>query len=1275
MRAEILGDGIIIGSEQSKSLTHPLMVRQADTKTSLSNSDSTRPMKFAAGISNLFGSVISSDLNSSGKRIHADGMYTLSPQAPENTVKRNGGIAANGGGAPVGDSYYLVRYYSLSEIQIERYDTINWYKNKTTAVGVGLIASDVTYDPATDKVYGCFYNDDASGYVFGTIDYTTATRTSIAALSDQWNSVAADKNGNIYAIDMSGNLLSVNKTNGETALIGATGVTPKYISSAAFDYRYGKLFWTVAPADESTYLYEINTTTGAATLIYKFENGDQVTGLFVPKPTSEEGAPDIVENAVVNFPNGTLSGTVDFTAPTNTYDGNPGTGNITYNIDVDGTIMATGEVAYGAAVSCPLTFTEPASHEFTITTSNSVGTSPSKSITQFIGYGKPAVATSASMTYADGKFTLTWVAPTRTTDGGYFDADNLKYKVVRMPDEVVVAEATSELTLVDQVTTPETLTLYYYQIWSINGGIMSTDSRSSNKIGIGCAPLPYLEEFSYSDAIYNYTIIDSNADNKKWAINSNQLRIMYNSSLDMDDWAVTPAFNLKSGHLYRFSLDSHKYADKYDEVFEVKIGKAATAEAMTQTVIEETHPATTVTNYTNTFTVPEDGVYYIGVHGISAKKQYYLYVDNIALSIGVATEAPDSVTNYKVVGDPNGLHKATISFTAPTKNVSGNAISEIGRIEITRDGELIKTFDNPEPGADYSFVDEQVEKAGYKLYTVTPYSSKGTGQPAEIEEFVGFNIPNQPTNIKATEDSATGIITITWDAPTTDILGRPLSQNDITYKLVEQRNTVQSTLTETLQTNSYSYSAFEPGVNPIFFIYGIYASTEYGTADVVSSRSVAAGRAYDIPFTESFVDGSPQHLYSTTAITGSGKWQIYTDASLSAYSSQDDDNGYAGMKRNAAGDVAQITTAKLNLKDADAPMLTFYLHRVNSYSTNKNQLDVQIGVDGEFTTVGSYILKELAESEWNYITIPLNSYKGKEVQVNFLASCPNAVYVFIDNIRVCDRYVTDMEAASISTPDSVAPNTPFSVDVVVRNNGLTSMDNNFSVALYRNDEKIKEIELEGMAIESKTNISFQDQLSVVAPSENVYRFEITAVGDENLKNNVSSNATVKLSLPDYPVPTDVAGANHDGKPYVSWNEPTGYAAQNLNLTGYNIYRDSTKVNSEVITTTSFTDSELPYGTYSYQISAVYDAGESAPTDKISITTSGVNGLTTDGISITIDKGKVVIFNANGKYAEVFTASGIILFRGYITSDNFSINATTGTVIAKIADDVYKLQVK
>jgi hypothetical protein len=129
------------------------------------------------------------------------------------------------------------------------------------------------------------------------------------------------------------------------------------------------------------------------------------------------------------------------------------------------------------------------------------------------------------------------------------------------------------------------------------------------------------------------------------------------------------------------------------------------------------------------------------------------------------------------------------------------------------------------------------------------------------------------------------------------------------------------------------------------------------------------------------------------------------------------------------------------------------------------------------------------------------------------------------------------------------------------------------------------------------------------------------------------------------------------------------------LTGYNIYRDSTKVNSEVITTTSFTDSELPYGTYSYQISAVYDAGESAPTDKISITTSGVNGLTTDGISITIDKGKVVIFNANGKYAEVFTASGIILFRGYITSDNFSINATTGTVIAKIADDVYKLQVK
>ncbi|MBQ5730823.1 MAG: hypothetical protein IIV57_04300, partial [Bacteroidaceae bacterium] len=44
---------------------------------------------------------------------------------------------------------------------------------------------------------------------------------------------------------------------------------------------------------------------------------------------------------------------------------------------------------------------------------------------------------------------------------------------------------------------------------------------------------------------------------------------------------------------------------------------------------------------------------------------------------------------------------------------------------------------------------------------------------------------------------------------------------------------------------------------------------------------------------------------------------------------------------------------------------------------------------------------------------------------------------------------------------------------------------------------------------------------------------------------------------------------------------------NANPTGYNVYRNGEKINSELITTTSYTDTQLVYGNYTYTVAAVY----------------------------------------------------------------------------------------
>lgn len=54
------------------------------------------------------------------------------------------------------------------------------------------------------------------------------------------------------------------------------------------------------------------------------------------------------------------------------------------------------------------------------------------------------------------------------------------------------------------------------------------------------------------------------------------------------------------------------------------------------------------------------------------------------------------------------------------------------------------------------------------------------------------------------------------------------------------------------------------------------------------------------------------------------------------------------------------------------------------------------------------------------------------------------------------------------------------------------------------------------------------------------------------------------------------------------------------LLGYNLYRNNTKVNTSIISDTSWLDTGLPPGAYNYFVKALYDAGESGPSNIASV---------------------------------------------------------------------------
>ncbi len=179
---------------------------------------------------------------------------------------------------------------------------------------------DLTYDPYNDVVYGVFY--DGSTYKIGTIDLETLKVTYISKeglLYGAPQCIAVNSKGVLYTIDASGNVCTVDKKDGTLTTIGNVGFTSQARRmSATFDLRTDKLYWvgfinngkssestsgtnttlSASQGGRDTGLFEVNTQTGAATLIgelyqeigahleggnlvYDGYRGLQMTGIYV----------------------------------------------------------------------------------------------------------------------------------------------------------------------------------------------------------------------------------------------------------------------------------------------------------------------------------------------------------------------------------------------------------------------------------------------------------------------------------------------------------------------------------------------------------------------------------------------------------------------------------------------------------------------------------------------------------------------------------------------------------------------------------------------------------------------------------------------------------------------------------------------------------------------------------------------------------------------------------------------------------------------------------
>ena len=248
--------------------------------------------------------------------------------------------------------------------------------------------------------------------------------------------------------------------------------------------------------------------------------------------------------------------------------------------------------------------------------------------------------------------------------------------------------------------------------------------------------IPYDADFSKSDeAMDDFIIINNNEDTSdgepctwKWSA-GNGAYYVYNEDgvTPADDYLVLPVA-LEGGKTYEVMVNAATW--NYAEEFEVVAGTECSAEALTTTVIARTTPEDTPADYTGTFTPEADGVYYVAIHATSAADLYILSVYRFSIDIAPDPAAPAAVADFSV-GQLSGQLKNVIEFTAPTETIGGDQLTAAVTVEVMRDGEVVFTLTDVQPGSEQSIADDVPAEGTYR-YQAVASNDAGKGRKTDV---------------------------------------------------------------------------------------------------------------------------------------------------------------------------------------------------------------------------------------------------------------------------------------------------------------------------------------------------------------------------------------------------------------------------------------------------------------------------------------------------------------------------------------------------------------
>lgn len=853
------------------------------------------------------------------------------------------------------------------------------------------------------------------------------------------------------------------------------------------------------------------------------------------------GAPAPPKDVVAKFPEGSLYGYINFTAPQLTVGGDQLGGNLHYEISVNNQVQNEGEVYPGVDKSVDLTMPKAGVYTFSVVLSNDAGKSEAVSVVAGAGYSPAMPPSPAAVINDEGNVRIFWSAVTKAEDGSNIANKNVTYTVERYPDGYMVAVDTPELFAIDS-NLDGNLHAYRYYVWANYNATPGYENITAPVV-VGIAPLPFTTSFETQDEFDLFNVIDGNQDGRTWEFYYGDADINADTAKKSDDWMISPAFQLQNGGFHPISIDAKVFDSDYPGIFEVVYGPAPSTDAMTYVAIPETEvKLSSYQTYNGSVNPTWDGPTYFGIHCISEPNMWHFRVTNFKVQNSVAGLVPDAPADFKGTPDIDGKLLVEFTLTAPEKDLDGNQLDKITRLEILRDGELIHTFEDVTPGKTLSFTDTEEEKGltqGDHTYTAIAYNEYGPGFVANLNLFAGINLPGLVPSIRAYERE-NGIVTIEWEPVTTYIDGTPLNPDNVTYTVWTTVNGENLQQSPELKETSYTYRIMIEDDPQLFWHFGVYTTTSYGSNyDSLMTDYLPIGEPNKAPYEDSFTDLKCNYSYVMGGSDSKTFWDNASDKFFDIQS-QDADNGMLYAYGEEIGSQAYLLTEKTDLKGVANPMLTFYVNNMEGEIPDTNTIEVQVMANGEqeFTSLGTWTLCELGGDGWHRIAVPLDAYKDRQVRFRLLGTIKAYRYIHLDNMQIRSRRNYDLELTSLSAPERVKAGNQCPIILSYANHGLSDAGE-FSIELLQDGKMVAEQTFDGLATDCKGDITLPVLHSVVTPETVTYEVRLNYAPDQDKSNNSFEPFEVMTISPAYPAVTDLAAGygENPNEICLAWSEP------------------------------------------------------------------------------------------------------------------------------------------